>query len=1735
VQTGGVLLDRYEVVRPLGRGGAGELVLVKDRKAGQEPCALKILKPRIPDPGLAPLFKNEFLLLAGVRHPSIVGVRDFGTLSSGEPYFTMDFVPGEDCRAFVQHDRLEAHEYIDLAAGLLSALSHSHAQGIVHRDIKPENVIMRRGDGRLHPVLIDFGLAMTSAATRSGEAGGTLPYVAPEVLAGAGAQPRSDLFSLGMLLYEVATGKSPGEPREILSTPHRVFAPDRIRRLLKQSARGAVPRRFGDLISRLLAPTPAGRFASAGTALTFLKGLYGDKAVEALADVQVELTIGEAPLVGRASALDALMKRVEGLSSGRLLDPIVVVAGADGSGVTRLLATLRNHAAASRCLVCTGASLEELAADLLSHPQVEAEMAPVDEGPKELIFRVDAALHGLPRTEHPVMIVDDVHLLSDAAAQALRGWVSALEQRDRARCLLVLGGRVEGDSPGAELLRTAGRAVPVELRDLAPLTTVDIRNALATVLGRDRIPAPVVQALERSSGGNPRLFAAILRLLVDEGVLGFEDDEPILHEDKLRRLRLPKGVFEVYQRRTRRLDKKRRDTLARFALVGDPLSFASAESVAGGAFDRLLAEGFLVRDRGRIRFPNEAARRAADVWDGDVRKKGLRQTAAALAELEPAVASVLWTQAGDWDKAHEVGIPAARTFMEARRHHDAQRLLTVLAGPLPCGEAGVLLARVRYLVGRVDEAARLGVRLLDDTDDRELLMTTCSALREAGRPSEALELLRRFDRETQGDAAARIANAKAAMLQVMGRHEEALLESGRAEAAAGSVLGLDGGIARIRANVHRWAGRRTSALRVEETLIAAEPGTVRADYLWAAVANRGQYHHRNGHLVLALRDLRRALRLGRELGREKAEGDMWVALAEVFLDLGRPLRALTCQDKALALFEKTAHGDSVGFALLGAAHALILCGRPVEAEARLLRARGLPGTDHLSLFDQSLSPARMLLAYLSGRAEEALTECGEALDRVGSNAREGAAALAVLAAEITEATLQPEDAEEAWRRALRHAWLDRRRDALAHVRIGLAGCALQRGAWHLADATLDRCDSQLLELKTPLRARALLVRATSALNRGEPAAAGRYVQEAVAVANRTGVVLVLAETYSAVASLLEEPRMQRHLRQPTGAASATLLETARDAWTLYGNEEMLRKIDLHLSELPRVAADPLAGPDAERLVKVLHIAREMNREFDRDRLLRLILDRAIELTGAERGFVILLREGREEVHLARNIDREAVSEPEHKISSQIIGDVIRTGRIVRSEDAQLDERFADSLSVRQLHLKSIIAVPFRSGGKTVGALYLDNRFRTGNFTDREERLLELFADQAVAAVDKAEMIHELEGQRQELEDLYKQQKSEFSKQGSELRHAKREIRQHRRDRGWGFDRIVARSVPMQAVIREAKRFATSELPVLLTGDNGTGKEMVAKAVHYASGRQSMPFVAVNCAAFPEGLLEAELFGHVRGSFTGADRDRAGLFEEADGGTLFLDEVGDMAPPMQVRLLRTLENGELRRVGEAQTRTVDVRILAATNADLEELIRNGKFREDLYYRLSGFVMRIPPLRERLEDIEPLAYAFVEEAARREGHPELTISNEAIARLESFTWSGNVRELRNVILRAVVTAEGDTIGPDDIAFDARSPAVLPGFDPGHADRVLDELASRGVELNRRQQTGITRVLTRGKLSFGEYRQLFRVSKSTTARDLEQLVSHGLLDKRGRTRAVIYLPGAKLRDAATRSGRL
>ncbi len=301
----------------------------------------------------------------------------------------------------------------------------------------------------------------------------------------------------------------------------------------------------------------------------------------------------------------------------------------------------------------------------------------------------------------------------------------------------------------------------------------------------------------------------------------------------------------------------------------------------------------------------------------------------------------------------------------------------------------------------------------------------------------------------------------------------------------------------------------------------------------------------------------------------------------------------------------------------------------------------------------------------------------------------------------------------------------------------------------------------------------------------------------------------------------------------------------------------------------------------------------------------------------------------------------------------------------------------------------------------------------------------------------------------------------------EQRSLRTEVARLRKEvaRPYRFENIIGRSPVMQDVFALVRRLSGSAANVLITGESGTGKELVARALHFNSPRAKRSFVAVNCAAIPDQLLESELFGYKKGAFTDARTDRAGMFAEADGGTIFLDEIGDLSPALQAKLLRVLQERELRPLGAARSEKIDVRVLSATNRDLSQRMREGVFREDLYYRLNVIEVVLPPLRDRAEDILPLVEHFLAEAAKRSGKRLRGLNESASKILVSYPWPGNVRELENVIERACALAEDEMLGPEDLPSQVR--------ERRSAD-VLQGAVQRSLTLDELEREYINRVL-------------------------------------------------------------
>ncbi len=452
-------------------------------------------------------------------------------------------------------------------------------------------------------------------------------------------------------------------------------------------------------------------------------------------------------------------------------------------------------------------------------------------------------------------------------------------------------------------------------------------------------------------------------------------------------------------------------------------------------------------------------------------------------------------------------------------------------------------------------------------------------------------------------------------------------------------------------------------------------------------------------------------------------------------------------------------------------------------------------------------------------------------------------------------------------------------------------------------------------------------------------------------------------------------------------------------------------------------------PLEQRLARILEVNSRLAGELDLIRLAERVTDYAVELARAEHGFVLLKQaSGALTVYTSRSRAGDAAHA---EFSRSIAETVIRTGEPVLTLNAQSDTRMQGYASVHQMMLESVVCVPILAPrGEAIGALYLETRLRPGAQFERELPTLSAFADQVAIALENARLVNEnkeradalatangaLEDAQERLRELLDGRTEQLKRARQKLRDARDTLYGH-----FGYQGLVGTSEAMRRVYALIDRVRDTDVPVLITGESGTGKEVVARAIHAASARGKARTLGVNCGAIPENLLESELFGHVKGAFTGADRDRKGLFRDCQGGTILLDEIGEMPLKMQAGLLRVLQERKVRPVGGSREEEIDARMLFATNRDLSQMVAEGKFREDLYYRIHVVEVHVPALRERPEDIPQLVDHFLGLFAARYKREKNGLTKEALQRLAQYGWPGNVRQLENVLLNAWVLSE------------------------------------------------------------------------------------------------------------------
>ena len=1649
---------RFRLVEALGAGAMGSVFAADDLWNGGARVALKALWPSAEDGAIVASLRAEFGLLAALRDPLLGRVFDFGRLpagielpgrtpaAAGGLFYTRELVPGVDLASAAAGEGRRLGAICLWLASAARGLEVLHQAGLRHGDFKPKNAI---ATGETRAVrLIDFGLATAENRRRPA---GTLAYMAPEILAGRAVDRRADLYALGISLHELCAGRLPSGERSGASLIDWHLGGERPS---LRSERRDTPAAIDDLCARLTARDPDDRLPSAAEAALALESCAakverGGKRRRSPRPGEAAAGPRAAPVfagIGQAAVaeLERAFERRRAGQGGAAMIELVGDAGAGKSTVLTELAwrvqlaggeVLRGDlGAVGRPLGVLGAALDRLD---LAGPGAGAAPA---EGPGQASLAIAGALADAARRFPILLLFDDL----DYADEGSRAMVPAvaLALRPRAAVLVVATRTAAGEVAAREQPAATGQVVRLSLESLSAR---EVEEIVARAAGR-RDPR-LAEWVHRQTGGN---LLHLVHTVAELARRGF----PVA--EKLAGLEMP-GRLAAWERG--QLDAAGDDERAAceaLAVLGAPAGAALVGRLLEVGADRAAvllraaaARGLVATAAGggyRIARPS-AAQALVRSLDPARRAELHRRAAAAIDEVSDPDAP-LWHLIRAGERAAVAGqiAPAVARLRAAGDHAGALALAGAardLLGPddvalsLAVGELAQLcgdLARAEAALAAL-AAARPGDAA------RRARLTLARACDAGGKTDRAQQLFRAVIAESpDSDEAAFAARDLAAHHIRHGQTAEALAVADQALArAAGPARGH---LSATRAFARGQLGSDSAArAQLEELAAGGEPALVAAALNWA-----GRLSFAAGDYRAAQAQYQAALVAAEAIGDAGRIAVLRMNLAAMAYSFGDFAGSLANYVPALSLLRAAGLATTEVLARRNFGHLLIELGEYEQARVELDAAGRDAAALGLAVQEIGAEALRGIADWRTGDLEGGRARLAEARARFGrlGDARREAETLLDLA----ELELDAADAgSDPARLSAARAHLDAagaiaatRDEASRRARFLVLSAdeAARAGARDQARGHLDELAPALAsldaqggrQLEWDLHRNAARV----AERLGDGGAAARHRGRALAILEEIAAGLPEARRIA----FWHDPRRRHLRRQASTAGSSPALALAPAS----------RPIDVGST------VDASSSPERmiDKLFRLLDIYRRLSTERDVDRLLELAMDTAIELSGCERGFLLLAgADGALRTAVARNLPVAALADLTHADSApapdpdrlpysrSIAERVFAGGEVIAATDARLDPRFLRAESVHALHQGRVLCLPIHARGLPAGVLYLEARASARPISDDDVRLLMAFGDQVAVVLDSARLLREnarradeLEAARGEIEGLLAERTELLEQRTEELATARRDLESvHRRFLGArGAFGIVGRSPAMERVFQLIDRAAAADVPVLVLGESGTGKELVARALHEYGRRQGKPLVSLNCAAVPESLLESELFGHVRGAFTGADRARRGLFEAADGGTLFLDEIADTPLRMQASLLRALQEGVVRPVGDTRDVSVDVRVIAATHRPLEELVASGAFRQDLYYRLHVVAIELPPLRERREDIPLLVEHFMSAIAARTGLPARGVTRRAVRAMRDMQWPGNVRQLEHALTQLAVLAEGEVIDDGDL---------------------------------------------------------------------------------------------------------
>ena len=1532
-ETGTILDKRYQIHAHLGNGGMGEVYRVLDLEQDQE-CALKILNEMMDEQAVRRRFHREFQVLSRLQHPRLVRTYTWG-FAEERPYFTMEYLPGKTLEKIIADHallgRFRASYFFSFVQQIAEGLTYIHAQGAVHRDLKPSNIMVLETEEGIETTILDLGLAKfrhlhSASITQTGATIGTAEYMSPEQGKGLWVDHRSDLYSLGVVLYEMLTGVPPfsgQNPVSVILKHIRESPPP------MGEVNITVPEQTQQIVLKLLAKELVDRYQSAEELVRALQSRFvlpDDKQRD------VPVKVMRPQFVGRESEMKMLRTMLKDVLVGE--QRVVLISGEAGVGKSRLVEELLGDARVYNFLCLKSAGREEggqIYGALIDAFQEMANLIgrmpdPVETDKFSVMERWLQLLKRMRQQKPIVFCLEDIQWLDELSLEFLQ---YVLRDPEPCPFLLCLTCRWSNLEPLSEEIENF-----IHSNELAGVTHIQLKNLsqeasgylAASMLGERSIPPDALQTLFRETGGQPLFVVEAVRTLVNADVVRQnvsgdwqwgEFPETLLSDD----------FSEILHRRVATLPDVQRRVLEYACVFLSDFSFELLAAVWRGdelelldVLDSLIAEGLLApcgEDEGRYQFSQELCRRAIYDRIQDVLRRLLHRE----------IGSVLEKM----DGAEELTEELADHFAAAEERDKAVKY-TRLSGKKALEKHAYRQALRRF------EAVRDWITNDDfksQADAIDFLCDYADASLSCSHYNRALELLDEAQAllpDDRNDLKARILRNKGSIHSVLQHREIAdkyMLEALQLYRELGDLEGEIHALGSL-AHLCDVSGRHDEAVAY-----------IRLEIERYATLGEDQ----NKAIVQGRKGLIALVGFQFEIAKERLEATVKTSQQPGFEH--HRLWALNLLQRVYFYFGDLDQAESVCWEVIG--------------EWRKRGVVYLEATNFLYLGE---------LALERGDFAEALEYAETSAERFLETPRKdyiyrayAIAAIAVARMGDTEGAL--EWAEKASEGTQQTSGMYTGILPLVYCGIGVA--LAKAGRINEAEEIFEQAIECRRESKGDHWARALLI-------------AGEFYLE------RDDV-----------------PKAQAHL------------EAAKQAFEEMEMSYFLEKTEVSLNQLSRdedgrgrnvvssseISVDTLS---VDRLRLLYDVSRELTTERNVKVLLDRVLGNLLAVYPAER-VVVAIKNDTPKGFVVDAVRHHNVEvEDAEELSRSIIHRVIETNEPVLSMDAQTDDRLNQYQSVIDYNIRSVLCVPlFQVKEGVIGALYVDHRGIDNAFSEEDQTFLQAFANLVGVALVNARMYEQLE------------EKAQYFQQEVERRYR--------------LDDLVGQSDAMQRIYQLIETAAKSDMPVLVQGETGTGKELAARAIHYNSTRKDQRFFSQNCATLSPELLQSELFGHKKGAFTGTTGDHTGIFETANGGTVLLDEIADAPPQLQKSLLRVLQEGEIRRVGETEARTVDVRIIAATNRDLKKEVEKGFFREDLYYRLHGIQIDMPPLRERLEDVPLLAEHLLIRAKKEANKSIGGLTVGAIRVLTSYDWPGNVRELENKIRLAVALAdaEGD-ITPD-----------------------------------------------------------------------------------------------------------